>query len=169
MIYLKTNPVGIDKHIQFAQKYLYDKLSENYSCEIEAYGRVFKNDYDGSIKPIYYNNDGSYKEVLTDSKIKGLHFFFVEDDKSEIIKGTNKRLTNIDLIVVIDDFRKVKSDVKHYADENIVIDVMSYMKTHLRGSELTKNEEALSGFDISKLQFIYPFFVFKITGEINNY
>ena len=32
---------------------------------------------------------------------------------------------------------------------------------------VTKGENALDGFDISKLHFIYPYYVFKITGTIN--
>jgi len=39
----------------------------------------------------------------------------------------------------------------------------------MRVSKITKGEKALDGFDISELKFIYPFFVFKITGTINNY
>lgn len=169
MIYLKDTPVGIDLQIQRTQEYLYDKLSSDYDCEITAYGRVYKDNDKGSVKPLYYNGNGNYVELLIDSNIKGLHFFFVEDDEAEIVSRTCKRNSDIDLIVIIDDLTSVRGDVSHYADEEIVVNVMDYVKSFFSGSRVTKGENALSGFDVSKLQFIYPFFVFKITGEIKNY
>lgn len=151
------------------QKYLYDNLCKDYQSEINAYGRVFKNTDKGSIKPIYYKGNGQYIELLTDSKVKGLHFFFVEDNEADVEAGTCFRSSDVDLIVIIDDITRVRGDLEHYADEEIVLNVLQYTRSGFRAFKVVKGEEALSGFDISKLQFIHPFFVFKITGKINNY
>jgi len=169
VIYLKTSPKGIDIRIQSMQQYLYDKLVSIYSCEINAYGRVYKEKNDNSIKPLYYVGNGNYKELLINNKIKGLHFFFVENEESDIISRTCKRSNEIDLIVIINNLKSIKSNISHYPDEEIVLDVLDYTKTFINSNKLTKGEKALDGFDISELKFIYPFFVFKITGTINNY
>ena len=67
MIYLKDNPKGIDLPIQIMQQYLYDKLVASLNCEVEAYGRAYKDrDENDSIKPrvylvsLYYKVDFRY-------------------------------------------------------------------------------------------------------------
>ena len=171
MIYLKTNPVGVDFQIQRAQQYLYDKLCDSLDCDIEAYGRAYVDiDNDGSVKPIVYEKNGSYREVLTDNRIKGLHFFFIENDEADILARTCMSSNTIECIVIIDDLTKVKNNIEHYQDEEIKELVKSYLKSYFDETvSVTKGRSALDGFDISKLQFIYPYFVFKITGKINNY
>lgn len=168
MIYLKDSTVGIDIQIQRIQQRLYDKLSSSLNCEIHAYGRAYKTNNDGSIKPEVYEN-GRYKELLTNNKIKGLHFFFIENDESDILTRTCMSSNTIDLIVIVDDLSKVRNDINHYPDEEIKEEVKSYVKSYFEVTSVVKNEAALDGFDISKLHFIYPYFVFRITGTINNY
>lgn len=168
MIYLKDNPVGIDIQIQRIQQRLYDKLSSSLNCEIHAYGRAYKTNNKGSIKPEVYK-EGRYNELLTNSQIKGLHFFFIEDNESSVLTRTCMSSNTIDLIVIVDDLSKVRNDVQHYPDEEIKEEVKSYIKSYFEITSVVKNEDALDGFDISKLNFIYPYFVFRITGTINNY
>jgi hypothetical protein len=98
------------------------------------------------------------------------HFFFIENDVSDALDHTCLSSNQIDVIFIVDDLTKVKPTIEHYPDEEIKEEVKSYLKPYLDGDlKVTKGEGALDGFDISKLQFIYPYFVFKITGEINNY
>lgn len=170
MLYTKESPVGIDIQIQRMQTYLYNKLIVDFDCEIHAYGRAYKDtDEKDSTKPRFYLGDGNYREILTDDTIKGLHFFFIEDDSSETLSRTCLSSNTIDVIVIVDDLRKVKSEIIHYPDEEIKEIVKSYLKSFFEMESVTKGEEALNGFDISKLHFIYPYYVFKITGVINNY
>ncbi len=169
MIYLKENPVGIDIQIQRMQQHLYDKLVASWNCDVVSYGRVYLDDKDGSIIPKAYLQKGEYKNVLSDDTIKGVHFFFVEDSESEAISHSCMSSNNLDLIFIVNDLRKVKSDINHYADEEIKEEVKSYIKSFWEMDSITKGKEALNGFDASKKHFKYPYYVFKISGSINNY
>lgn len=168
MIYLKNNPVGIDKQIQRMQQYLYDKIIENWSCEVKAYGRAYVDTDKESVKPKAYLNNGEYKELLTDDGIRGVHFFFIENN-AEVLSHTCMSSNEVELIFIVNDLTKVKASVEHYADEEIKEDVKKWVKQFWVGGTVTKGEDSLDGFDISELNFIYPFHVFKISGNINNY
>lgn len=165
---LKTNPKGIDFPIQRTQIYLFDKLTASLGVEIDGYGRAYVDEEQDSIMPRAYLGDGEYKELLIDDTIKGLHFFFVEKN-AEVLANTGLSSNEVDLIVIIDDLRKVRTDVDHYADEEIKEEVKCIVKQFWEMESVTKGEPALEGFDTSKLKFIYPYYVFKITGTYNNY
>jgi len=168
MIYLKTNPVGIDIQIQRMQEHLYDKLNTSWGCDINAYGRAYiDEDNDTSIKPIVFKGGVDYKEVLTDDKVDA-QFFFVEEN-SETISNSCISSNNLNLIFIVNDLRKVKGSVTHYADEEIKEEVKSYIKSFWEMQSVIKGKDSLDGFDVSQLKFLYPYFVFKISGSINNY
>jgi len=167
MIYLKTSPVGLDVQIQKLQQHLYDKLGALWSCDIDAYGRVYKDNDKDSTKPRYYNNNGEYKELLTNDSVKGVHFFFIENDETSNLPDVHLYSSNVDLIVIVDDIRTVKPNVNHYADEEIKEDVRNNIRKGFTINSVVKGDSALDGFDISKLHFVYPYFVFKIAMTIN--
>lgn len=169
MIYLKESPKGIDIQIQRMQEYLYEKLLTSLNCEVVAYGRVYKEQVLEEIEPLAYLKNGEYKNVLTEDTIKGLHYFFVENNQSEVLTRTCMSSNTIDVIVIIDDLTKVKSDIVHYPDEEIKEEIKSYLKSFFEIQSVVKGRDALDGFDISKLEFKYPYYVFKLTGTINNY
>ena len=169
MLHLKTDPVGIDNKIQSIQTSLYNKLVASWNCEIEGYGRAYIDDDNGSIKPLVFKGNIDYEEVLTDDKINGAHFFFIEDNESDLMANTCLSTTDIDLILIVDDLRSVKADILHYADEEIKEEVKSYLNGFCRITKAVKGKDALDGFDISQLKFLYPYFVLKITATINNY
>lgn len=166
-IYLKTSPVGIDKQIQRIQQYLYDKIVEQWSCDVDAYGRAYVDTDGDSVKPKAYLENGEYRELLTDDT-RGVHFFFIEKN-AEVLAHTCHSTSDVDLIFIVDDLTQVKSGVGHYADEEIKEDVKSWVKQFWLMETITKGEDALDGFDTSKLHFRYPYHVFKISGTINNY
>jgi len=168
MIHLKINPVGIDIQIQRMQQYLYDKLLASWNCDITAYGRAYLDDKEGSIIPKAYLKKGEYKNVLADDTIKGAHFFFIEAN-AETVSNSCVSSNNLDLIFIVDDLTKVRSDISHYADEEIKEEVKSYIKSFWEMESISKGKEALDGFDVSKKHFKYPYYVFKISGSINNY
>lgn len=168
MIYLKDNPKGVDIQIQLIQRYLYSRLVNLYNCEVHGYGRVYKNGLKNAIKPLAYIGNGKYKELLTDNRIKGLHYFFIVNEEAKSVK--NSRLSNyqVELIIFVNDITKVKAGINHYADEEIKEDVKEIIAAYMRPDSIVKGEKALDGFDISNLQFIHPFFIFKITSKLNN-
>jgi len=169
MIYLKNNTVGIDTQIQWVQQHLYDKLVASLNCEVHAYGRVYVDTNKNSTKPLAYIGNGDYRELLINDKIRGLHFFFVENDESDIVLRTCMSSNEVDIIFLVDDLRKVRTDISHYADEEIKEEVKSYLRGFFDVISVTKGIKALDGFDVSKLKFIYPYYAFKIKIKINNY
>lgn len=168
MIYLKSNPVGIDVQIQNMQEYLYEKLNISMNCDIYAYGRAYIEDRE-SVKPIVYLNDGEYREVLHDDTVRGLHYFFIEGDSADVLSNTCMSSNDVSVIVIVNDITKAKPSISHYADEEIKEEVKSYLTSFFEAESVVKGKDALDGFDISQVDFIYPFFVFRITGKINNY
>ena len=169
MIFTKVNPVGIDIPIQMLQESLHTKLADAFSCDVTAYGRAYVDNDNGVIKPLAYVSKGEYKELLTDDSINGLHFFFIENDTSEGVSRTCMSDTEVDIIFIIDDLTKVRSDIVHYADEEIKEQVKSFVKSFYEITTITKGENALEGFDISQLKFIYPYFVFKLRVIIKEF
>ena len=170
MIHLKTDPKGIDKPIQRFQQVFYDKSVKAFDCDIVSYGRIYKDDKDGKISPQGYVGKGNYKDVLTDGTIKGLHFFFVEDEESEVIQKPCVSKADVDIIVFVNDISKVRGDIEHYADEEIVTTFKSFFSGYgLEIQSVIKGKKALDGFDTEQLRFRYPYFVFKIKTTINNY
>jgi len=163
----KASPVGLDVQIQNLQEYLYDRLSIIWTCSIEGYGRVYSDNVNGSIIPRWYNSDGEYKDVLHNDTIKGVHFFFIENDYASNIPNTNLFTSNVDLIVIVDDITSVKPNVVEYADEEILADVRGLIKKGFEITSVTKGENALDGFDISKVHFVHPYHVFKISMNID--
>jgi|AntAceMinimDraft_17_1070374.scaffolds.fasta_scaffold02404_3 hypothetical protein len=169
MIFTKENPVGIDKPIQMLQESLHTKLTDAFTCDVTAYGRAYVDNKNGVTKPLSYIGNGEYKELLTDDRISGLHFFFIEDDTSEVVSRTCMADTEVDIIFIIDDLTKVRGDITHYADEEIKEQIKSFVKSFYKITTVTKGEKALDGFDISQLQFIFPYFVFKLKVIIKEF
>jgi len=161
----KTNPVGIDLIIQDIQNDLYDKLSVLWG-DIKGFGRVYKNKKQERTIPEYYAGKGEYDEVLTDD-MKTATFFFLESGELES-KGSCLSKTNVELYFLVD-VSKAKSSIQHYADEEVRLDVLNIVKNNLTIVRTIKGRDALSSFTVEDLDFIHPYFIFKIEGIINNY
>ena len=142
MLYIKTNPIGIDLQIQRAQIYLHDKLEIAFNCDITAYGRAYKDNNKGSVKPLAYIGNGEYKELLTDDRISGLHYFFIENDEAKVLSRTCMSDNEVDIIFIVDDLSKVKGGITHYADEEIKEEIKSYLISFFEIVSVTKGEEA---------------------------
>lgn len=169
MIYTKVNPVGIDEKIQRIQVYIYNKLVSIYSGDVYSYGRIYKNESDSGIKPLFYLGNGEYKEINLDDRINGLHFFFVEKDEADISGSIHISSNDVDIIFIINDITKIRGDVLHYPDEEIKETIKSYLQGfNFIFKNSVKGKKALEGFDINS-NFIFPYYVFKLTGTINNY
>lgn len=166
MNHIKNIPVGIDVTIQDMQIELYDALSESWG-DINGFGRVYKQDKQERIIPEYYVGNSEYKEVLTNDSFVGT-FFFIEDD--EIISTSLCLSRNrVDLYVLVD-AAKAREDVDHYPDEEIRLQVLRIARRHFTEVvRTTKGKEAMKSFTTHDLDFIHPYFIFKITGIINNY
>lgn len=166
MNHLKDIPVGIDAVIQPMQIDLYDQLCESWG-DMNGFGRVYKQKKQERTIPEYYAGSGQYKEVLTNDSLVGT-FFFVEEDE---IKSTGLCLSRntVDLYILVD-AAKARTDIKHYPDEEIRLQVLNIARRYFTEVvRTTKGREAMKEFTTHDLDFIHPYFIFKITGIINNY
>lgn len=160
MNYIKTSPVGIDKHIQKIQVKLYEKLGyEN----IDGYGRVYPLEIEGKTIPAYFEGGKDYRDVLTNDRKNG-QFFFVE---SETTKTEGPRMeTEIDIIFLLD-LKKIKPNVPHRADEEARMDITSILDREriFYPKEIVKGKDALDDFD-TKLLDMQPYHFIKFTGTL---
>lgn len=163
---IKQNPVGIDVIIQPMQVELYDTLSASWG-DMRGFGRVYKNKKQRRIIPEHYLGNSEYEEVLT-SDMTVATFFFVESGELTSQKSCLSR-TKVDLIFLVD-VNKAKETIDHYADEEVRIDVLNIAKKHFTSIDKTiKGYGALEGFTTYDIDYIHPYFIFKIIGIINNY
>lgn len=166
MIYIKTNPVGIDLNIQKQQTLLYNKLSSLWDCDLTSYGRIYKDEYKGIIKPLVYIGDADYKELLFDDTIKGVHFFFVDNDVTNKLVAKNMYESDVDIIFLINDIKSVKPTVLHFADEEIKEDIRKHIYGDFQIESIIKGKDALDGFNTDKLHFTYPFYALKFSTKL---
>lgn len=166
MNYTKQNPVGIDVPIKRIQDALYEKLNTSWK-DIVGYGRVYKTVKGERVIPEHYIGEGEYKEVLTDDK-KTAIFFFIESSTIRSMGGCLSK-NSVDLIFLVN-VLKAKPEAMDYADEEVRLEVLKIAQLYFTSiSETIKGREALKGFTTENLDFIHPYFIFKISGIINNY
>lgn len=165
MIHLKTEPKGIDAVIQPLQEALYG-LCESWG-DIRAFGRCYLNERQDRKIPEHYAGSGEYQEVLTDDKWVATYFFLESD--TIIHKGSCLSENNVDLYFLVN-AKEAKPKITHYADEEIRLEVLQIANLHFSSIDSTvKGREALSEITATDLDFIHPYFIFKITGTFNNY
>ena len=127
MLYLKNNPVGIDKTINDINETVYNSLGwtpEN-NISYNAYSRALKNPRNGGIVPEVYKVEdvttgipfGEYSEVLYDDNVNASSFFYVDDNVSAVDNG---RLftTTISMVFQLD-LSVVANNILHRGDEEI--------------------------------------------------
>lgn len=166
MNHIKKDPIGIDIVIQEMQIDLYNSLSKSWG-DLKGYGRVYKTQKQERFIPEYYAGSGQYQEVLTNDGVVGT-FFFLEDNDIES-KGSCLSRSKVDLFVLVD-AAKARNEIDHYPDEEIRLQVLNIARRYFTKIDKTiKGREALKGFTTHDLDFIHPYFIFKITGIINNY
>ena len=166
MNHLKTDPLGVDIVIQTMQIVLYDALTDSWG-HVNGFGRVYKTKKGERTIPEHYSGKGQYQEVLTNDSYVAT-FFFVEDGEIES-RGSCLSRTKVDLFILVDAAR-AREDVSHYPDEEIRLQVLNVARRYFTDIVRTvKGRDALNGFTTHDLDFIHPYFIFKITGIINNY
>jgi hypothetical protein len=115
MIYLKTNPEGIDRALQPYQKRLYDTLPTLWGINEDdylSYGRCYRNQKGDGFIPEMYIGTKEYKDLYHDDTIAVQSFFGSErrDIENYVITG------NCHLIFIVD-LKKIKPSITHRADE----------------------------------------------------
>lgn len=168
MNYVLENPVGVDKVIDRIQTFLYDKLDWN---PIEVYGRVYKNELDGSIIPQYYKENGEYKPdvFITDVDNNKGNIFFVLNDKHRSIDHFNFLVET--KIVFMLNLERIYEDPKQRQDSKAQQHAWNLVKKKnqftIKSLE-TGLKTVLKGFELKDIKRadIEPLHVFALVGDL---
>jgi len=180
MLYLKNNPVGIDKTINDINETVYNSLGwtpEN-NISYNAYSRALKNPRNGGIVPEVYKVEdvttgipfGEYSEVLYDDNVNASSFFYVDDNVSAVDNG---RLftTTISMVFQLD-LSVVANNILHRGDEEIHRKIVNAINDSTEGrvnAVITNIPSVYSEFDISQIEFtdMHPFHCFRVDIDVD--
>lgn len=129
MLITKTNPVGLDWHIQKVQERLYEELLKKWGAvTYHCYGRAHRNrTTDGYTAEIYTGGD-RYKEVYWDSAADAVSFFGLHGTEKKDAANT----IGVHLVFFVN-LAKLKPGIAHRADEEIRQDVFNVVGGHSYG------------------------------------
>lgn len=164
MLVQKTNPIGIDKTIDFLQT----KLNANSILSAVSYDnlpRAYKNPKanKAGFVPELYRGNGNYSEVLMNDNVV-ITSFFIADDVSNY---TDEIETEFALIVQCSDLTAVYPSITHRADEELKHTVMNILQP-LKAVKVINIETSIDlvyrEFDREFIKFddMGSFFVFRI-------
>lgn len=81
MNYIKENTAGVDTPIKRIKNYLYNTLVTKWDVSnLDAYGRVYRNENRDMVMPEYYLDNGEYKDVTLSDNKDGIIFFDIGDN-----------------------------------------------------------------------------------------
>jgi hypothetical protein len=169
MLYTKTNPTGIDKPIQEAQKMLHDRLNTLWSINLSGYGRAYiLKRKDGNTVPEVFVSDNDYKDILG---LDDSRFFFVQSPTSEKLDFKVYE-TDVDIYFIID-LSKVKSTITHRADEEVhqnVDYILSQTSFDVNSIEIGIDnfisDFSIEDMDNFKLADFQPYHIFKMACSV---
>lgn len=162
MIYVKTNPVGIDKTIAKFQS----AINSIGWDDMHVYGRLYINDKEDSKVAEAYVSDREYKEVFVDDRKNAVFGFLVQPKRSGfgMIDSEIKLIGTINLSSIFgDDERK---------DEEALLTVLDSIRNYLSSPEegeiSTRNEDVFSEVTWERVKFrdMQPWFNFSLTFNV---
>lgn len=165
MLFIKDNPIGIDKPIQKLQQHLYGQLIKVWGVnekDYKCYGRAYKNQMANGYRPEVYVGAKEYADTFFDDTISASSFF-VAKDKADF--GTGMTSTTVSLIFCVN-LSKLKPEVMHRADEEIRQDVMN--RCDMFGFSLSSVTTGISNvfleFNPASIKFrdMHPFHCFRL-------
>lgn len=161
---------NLDTILQNLQTKMYNYLVTEWgTSKIDAYGRVYKNEYDGKILPeVYSVSKKGYKEVLYNNQSC---FFFIDDDNHPCDDEDHEFTTDVKICFMLnlDDLKtsteRVDSDVKR--DVIAFLSINDY-QFRIKGYE-KGIDNVFRGFDTDKIKEndTHPFHVFAINTKFS--
>lgn len=143
MITLKTNPTGIDRHLQQLQRFLYSGALQLWGlqeADYNCYGRAYRNQREADFHPEVYIGNGQYKDAYLDSAVAATSFFHV-GERQTLQSGYNNATVAAILFVNLD---KIKPTATDRADEAAHVDIERILRKNMYGSVFT---EIVTGID----------------------
>lgn len=168
--YLRTDPVGIDRVIDFIQKKIYANLVEKWGT-LDIYDRVVKKVREQEISLERYVGNGEYEKVLF---AEGNKVFFYQGDLPDISNG----FANNDLFVIgILNLQSIYGNKGHIPDEEVHLDLVTELQQCSYVEEVSQARYGMDSlrnlvsdpFQVGNFKFsdIYPYHVFIIRTRVN--
>lgn len=126
MLYIKNNPVGIDKKIDFIQQNIFKKLCKLWNiteADYNSFCRAYKNQKNSGYVPEFYMGTNEYEELFFDDTVSATSFFVVAD-KVDLVMSSFKAIVSLVFCVDIPRLRTLQ----HRADEEIRQDVIGKLQ-----------------------------------------
>jgi hypothetical protein len=130
---LKTNPVALDKQINYFQAYLYAKLGFS---EWESLHRVYQNPKGNGFIPEAFETNGEYREVFYNDNFSLTSFFIDDPIRPPNNEGVIEATVSMILAANLDDLYPSITD--HRPDEKLL-------------NAIQFASESYSGYDTFKL------------------
>ncbi len=169
MLFLKKNPVGIDRVIDLIQKNLDSNVTPIWGS-LDVYARVYKLQGKNNISLERYIGNGEYQKVLFS---EGNKVFFIQGDKPEYNHGFMLNDLHIVCIVNMD---KISKNFDR-TDEESHFDIMNSLSKTTAISSIEGLEYGMdnlknlveSSFDIGNFKYsdIHPYHVFIVKTKVN--
>jgi hypothetical protein len=127
MLYIKNNPVGIDKPIISLQRVLFSTLKTKWGLTDQKYnsfGRAYRNKTDNGFIAEVFSGGNDYREVYFDDNVSATSFFGTGQESP--VDGTLVT-ANVHLVFFVD-LTKIKSGTNRN-DEEARLDVFNVLST----------------------------------------
>lgn len=156
----KTDPIGVDKVIDFLQVHLDNNLSWT---DTKVFPRIYKEENrEGLIKPMLFFGKKDYRSVFLKDSINSV--FFYHSDSTEVSNGIYPTTISIVFQLLLD---KIYTSSSHRFDEEAISEVLLALEKQSIASiknVVRRVKNVYSEFDtaIPKNHDIGRFFVFRI-------
>lgn len=133
MLITKTNPTGVDYHVQQLQTALHTGLLAAWgiaSDQYKAYGRCYRNKTADGYVAENYEGSGEYREIYWDDSLSAISFFGITG-QSRAAMGTG---SEVDVhFVMFANLAKIYPAIAHRADEELRAQVQSLIGANGNG------------------------------------
>jgi hypothetical protein len=165
---------GIDTVIQSIQISMYKHLADIWNCNIDGYGRVYRNtDEKGKVMPEWYFNYNEYKDVMYNDSF-ACSFMFIDDEThntdDEIVFNTGVK------IVFMVDLSRILESKTYREDAKVQSDVIEFLRNNSFSRFTIKSLEkgvsnVFRGFDTSSIKFsdLHPYHCFSVNVDLSYY
>lgn len=161
----KEKPIGLDFIIDKIQTKLYNKLSDKWNIDLDAYPRCYVlEDQDGIVTVEHYERNKEYSGNLIVSERN--KFFFTAEDSQEKVNVTQFE-TKLSIYFILD-LKSIYPELKHRCDSEVLADVSSVLDLSAgvdRKYKIVTDYNEVFGPFFYEFDNIQPYYCFRIDLE----
>lgn len=165
MIYLKTDPVGVDTAINLWIERFNKQLIQKKGWGLNIYHKLYREKIDNAIVPHAFLSDIEYREVFINDSIDGEVGFLLSPVREQM-EGF-KYKTEMDIIFSVNLDRL--DDTSKREDEKAMMAALNVITGYTQVKSIkTTLEEVFRGFDTKRIIYkdMQPFFNFSFTIDL---